>query len=147
MQPHFRLATWHDGLFVAQRVRRFYQRDGGIYGIAYDHASTLNAIADILERGVCVVGPASTAGAYIIPWPFNSGVLVAQVFFWCFEDSREIRVFDYLVEQCQARGATHLNVASLAPKHAGKQFYQKRGLKLVEGHYFGPVGKSLHGGA
>jgi hypothetical protein len=140
----FRPALLSEIVVIAAMVRRFYQRDGKIYGIPYDQESCLESIADVMERGVVIRGPMSCGGAYLIPWPFQRSITVAQVFFWCFDDSKEIGIYDALARACMDKGATHINVASLAPKHSGKQFYERRGLKLAEGQYLGPI-KVLHG--
>jgi len=135
----FRIATVADAASVAKLVARFYKRDGGVYRIPFDYESCLDAVADVLVRGVCVIGPKSCAGAHLVQWPFNKDEIVAQVFFWCFEDTREVAIFDYLLQICQQLGATFVNVAAIGPKHSGKQFYQKRGLKCVETHFLGPL--------
>jgi len=84
-----------------------------------------------------MIGTSSCAGALIVPFPFNFNIQVAQVFFWFCEDKREVGVFDALLKECAKRGASMVNVATLAPDHTGKKFHARRGLALVEAHHFG----------
>lgn len=140
----FRRAEFTDGIFLANCLRQFYREHEQLHHIPYNHESCLEAVSDILRRGLCVVGPASCAGAYLVSWPFNKSALIAQVFFWWFGARRELGVFDALVNLCRDNGATHVNVASLAPAFAGASFYRKRGLKVIERHFLGQL-KSLQG--
>ena len=134
-----RLAVPDDVIRIGQMLRRFYVAHGEVYGIKYDHASCLSSVLETIIRGVCLIGPKSCAGALVLPFPFNREALVAQVLFWYVEGGREIAIFDVLLAHCRQAGATHVNVATVAPKHVGKRFYAVRGLKLVEAQYLGPT--------
>ena len=119
-------------------LRRFYLAHGEVYAIKYDHASCLSSVLETIMRGVSLVGPKSCAGALILPFPFNREALVANVLYW-YVEGREIAIFDALLAHCREAGATHVNVATVAPRHVGKRFYAVRGLKLVEAQYLGPA--------
>jgi hypothetical protein len=134
----FRRATSEDVVFVCRLVKRFYARSGNIYRIPYDHESALAAVYDTINTGICLVGPQSCAGAIFLPFPFNQSAIVAQVIFWYFEQRREIAIFDALLEECRANGATHVNVAAIG-NGPGRRFYQARGLTMVETQYLGPL--------
>jgi len=133
-----RTANGDDVIIIAQMLRRFYSSHSP-YGIRYDHASCLQTVLDTIARGVCLVGQKSCAGALLCPFPYNHEAIVAQVVFWYIEHRREISIFDVLVCRCREAGATHINVATVAPKHVGKRFYEVRGLKLAEAQYMGPL--------
>jgi len=134
-----KLARPDDVIQIGQMLRRFYQEHGEVYAIKYDHASCLSTVLKTIVDGVCLLGRASCAGALLLPFPFNREALVAQVVFWYIENRREIAIFDMLLKECQKRGATHVNVATVAPRHVGKRFYAVRGLKLAEAQYLGPI--------
>lgn len=134
-----RSAFAEDAITVGHMLRRFYREHGDVYGIKYDHASCLMSVLETITRGICLIGPKSCAGALILPFPFNRGAMVAQVLFWYIEGRKEIGIFDILAKQCREAGATHINVATVAPRHVGKHFYAVRGLKLVEAQYLGPL--------
>lgn len=134
-----RIARPDDVLTIGQMLRRFYLSHGGVYGIKYDHGSCLESVLKTITNGVCLVGGNSCAGALLIPFPFNRQAIVAQVLFWFIEARHEIAIFDSLAKSCRAAGATHINVATLAPKHIGRRFYAVRGLKLAEAQYLGPI--------
>ena len=136
-----RPATPEDSVKIAQLLRAFYDQSGGIYGIPYDHASTIRTVLDVIVRGVCLVGHSSCAGAIIAPFPYNVSARVAQVAFWYFVDRKEICIFDQLYEACKQAGATHINATALPPKQTGKRFYQVRGMELAEFQYLGPLTK------
>jgi hypothetical protein len=136
---NIRRAVPEDVIQIGQMLRRFYTQHGEVYSIKYDHASCLSSVLETIMRGICLIGPKSCAGALILPFPYNREALVAQVLFWYVERGREIAIFDVLMANCRREGATHVNVATVAPKHVGKRFYAVRGLKLAEAQYLGPV--------
>jgi hypothetical protein len=133
----FRLATLKDTLFIAGLLRRFYKRDGQIYNLPYDHESCVQSVENTINRGVVIVGPSSCAGALIAPFEFNFRFLIAQIFFWFFENPRECVIFDALCRECAKRGASMVNAASVGPKHGAKKFYARRGLVFSEAHHLG----------
>lgn len=120
-------------------LRRFYQRSGSVYGIPYDHASSLATVLDCIVRGICLVGDKSCAGALMLPFPYNRSRTVAQVVFWYFENKREIAIFDALLRDCRQAGADFVDAAALPPHMTGKRFYGVRGMAPVEMHFLGSL--------
>jgi N-acetylglutamate synthase-like GNAT family acetyltransferase len=131
----YRKATRSDVVAIAKLLREFYSRVGEVYKIPYDHASMIVTVDDVVDRGVCIVGPTSCAGAIFYPFPSNSECLVAHVLFWYFQKRREIGIFLEILKLCKEQGATHINVASHFPKNTIGRFYKKCGLKPVETQY------------
>lgn len=130
---NFRHATADDVPFILNLLREFYRKTGvTAYGIKFDGESAVATICEVLARGVCIVGPTSCAGAVFQPFPWNYRARVAQVVFWYFKSSREIRIFDALMDECRNVGATHINAASHFPKNAINRWYSKYGLKVSE---------------
>lgn len=132
-----RLAGHQDVVDIARMIRRFYKRDGGIYGIPYDHDSCMASVSHTIDNGVAVIGPNSCAGALVVPFDYNFRFKIALVYFWYFSAPREFVVFDVLCRECARRGASVVKVASLAPKHGAKKFYARRKLTVIEAHHMG----------
>lgn len=132
----FRTATPEHATRIAHMLRRFYLRLAPeCYGIAYDHESMLSTVLECIERGVCLIGERSCAGALFYPFPFNFRVKVGQVVFWYYESMKEIAIFDELDRACREAGADALCVSALSNRLIGLHFYAKRGLHLAEGNF------------
>jgi len=140
-KPEFRLATASDIPFILELLREFYRKAGAVVfaGIPFDGPSTILTIADVLARGLCLVGPSSCAGAMFYPFAYNHNARIAFVQFWYFKNAREIAIFEALCGACKAAGATHIWAASLAPKHAISRWYQKKGLSECESEHIGQL--------
>lgn len=137
-QQIFRKATPEDVIFISRLLREFYAKEGiGAYGIPFDYQSTVVTVDDIVRRGVCLVGPASCAGALISTCPFNANAQIAMVVFWYFQKKHEIAIFKELCIECKNQGATHINPASHFPTNSIGRFYRKCGLKAAETQYLG----------
>lgn len=135
----FRPATLHDGLFVGRLLKEFYAEKGGIYGIPYDHASTLRTVQGVIDHGICLVGPTSCAGAILVPFPYNGDVLVAHVVFWYFKNAREIEIFERLMQHCAAAGAVRITAASHYPENRIGPHYSKFGMEASESTWLGRI--------
>jgi hypothetical protein len=128
----FRQATANDVAFILELLREFYRKAGAIYGIPFDGPSTIQTIAQVIARGVCLVGPSSCAGATLAPFIFNHSKVLAETTFWCFRKPSEILIFEALMAQCKAAGATHIGVASLFPNNAIGRYYARLGFTFCE---------------
>lgn len=137
--PTYRLATLHDVVPIARLLREFYHREGDIYGISYDHESTVATVDEVVNHGICLVGPTSCAGALIRPFPYNHQAHIALIPFWYFRNRREIGIFQVLLKACVAAGATHINVASHYPHNIIGRFYRKCGIQPVEVQYLAAI--------
>lgn len=130
----YRKAKPEDVVFIARLLREFYTKVDA-YGIPYDHASMIVTVDDMVDRGICLVGPTSCAGAFVTPFPSNSNYTVAHILFWYFQKKREIGIFLELLKQCKEQGVTHVSCSSHFPKNTIGRFYKKCGLKPVEIQY------------
>lgn len=130
----FRPANFSDIPFICDMLEEFYAKQGHVYGIPFDRASTCRTVRRVLASGVCLVGPRSVAGAMIRPSHYNEAALVAMVTFWYFTRAREIKILLALRDACRTAGATHLCAISHPPDHRIARFYKKRlAMKPVEG--------------
>lgn len=132
MRPIFRRATPADIPFILDLLREFYDKAGDIYQIEFDAPSTIQTIGNVLARGICLVGPSSCAGAIIGRFPYNHAALIAHVPFWYFTKPSGIHIFDALMVECKAAGATHINPSSLYPDNRIARFYSKKGFRSCE---------------
>lgn len=128
----FRPAIVDDVPFITSLLSEFYHRAGSIYGIPFNEASTIQTIRQVLDRGVCLVGPSSCAGALLCKFPYNHDAIIAQVAFWYFKRPKEIAIFDALMKACKERGATHINATSLTSCPAIQRHYEAFKLTPVE---------------
>ena len=135
----FRPAQSSDVLFILDLIRDGYKKHCSIYGIPLDGKSAMFTIANVMALGVCLVGPSSCAGAFLAPFPYNNKAVIAQVAFWYFKSSREIRIFDALCQACKEAGATHINAASHFPNNAIGRHYIKNGLHNCEIQSIKPI--------
>lgn len=122
----FRPAQSSDVLFMLNLIRDGYKKHCSIYGIKFDGASAMFTIANVMARGVCLVGSSSCAGAVIAPFQYNHKAIIAQVMFWNFKAPREIEIFDALSDACKEAGATHINAASHFPNNTISRYYAKK---------------------
>lgn len=130
----FRRAVLSDAPFVARLVREFYVgQDYNItYGIEFDYESTLATVTAIIERGVCILGPHSCAGAYVAPFPFNHTQRVAYVQFWFFNRKGEAAIFKKFLQALESE-VHHVWAVSHPPHHRVGRLYRKLGFRQVEG--------------
>ena len=124
----FRQAEASDISFILGLLREFYRKAGSVYGIPFDGPSTIITIGEVMRKGVCLVGPTSCAGALVLPFPYSYKARVANVVFWYFKSSREIKIFDELMAACKTAGATHIIAASHPPHHTIAKLYQRKQL-------------------
>lgn len=134
MDALFRRAVLQDAPFVARLVRELYHQPAieAAYAIPFDYESTLDTVARVIDRGVCIVGPHSCAGAFISPFPFNHAAKIGYVQFWHFRE-KEFAVLKELFEQLKSLGVNHVWAVSHPPAHRIARLYQKLGLRQVEG--------------
>lgn len=137
--PEFQRATFDDVPEIARLSRKFYGERCGIYGIPYDHASTLALIDRVVRHGICLVGRACAAGAYLEKFPPNQAFVVATIHFWHFQGHRGLRIFHALAEECRTAGATHLMAASQFPTNTISRFYCDHGLHPAETMHIGLI--------
>ncbi len=135
----FRLANLSDSARIAGMLRAFYAKSGGIYGIPWDHVSAMETIWQTMERGACVVGDHSCAGAIIGDYPYNHSAKIAHVIYWYFTTPRELKIFEALARACGDLGATHINPSSHWPQNTIGRYYQKHGLKAAETNWIGEI--------
>jgi hypothetical protein len=120
-------------------LRDFYAKSGGIFGIPWEHASAMETVWQTMERGVCMVGDHSCAGAIFGGFPYNRSVKVAQVVFWYFTKPREMRIFHELAIACCAGGCTHFNASSLWPLNTVGRYYERHGMRAAETQWLGEI--------
>lgn len=143
--PSFRKAEFGDVIFIARLLREFYQKQGDVYGIAWNHADAIGMIDDVVRRGVCIIGDTSCGGALLTPFPYNSKALIANVAFWYFVKPREIKIFEALIGCCLIAGATHVNPSSHFPDNRIGRFYRKMGIQPTETQYLAPIEQVIKG--
>lgn len=124
----YRPATSDDVPFVVSLLRQFYAKVGGLYKIDFCERSTREWAQLVADNGILLVGPASCAGAVILPFWLNSRASAAHVEFWYFRSAREITIFDALCEACRRAGATHIFTSGQFQAPAVRRFYQEKGL-------------------
>lgn len=142
-RPKFRRASCDDIIFIARLLREFYRKAGEVYGIPYDHESTLQFAEYCVTNQVTIVGPSSCAAAVLCPFPSNKDAVIAQVLFWYFHRPREVTIFEALARECQDAGATHINASSHYPDNKAAGFYVRAGMGLAEIQCVGPINKVL----
>jgi len=135
----FRNASLTDAPRIARMLRRFYAKSGDVFHIPWDHESVLEMIADVMQKGACLVGDNSCAAAFFFTFPFNKSAKVAYVVFWYFERHREMKIFEALAQACLERGCTHFNPSSLWPANTIGKHYAKRGLRPTETQWLGEI--------
>lgn len=121
----FRPANHSDIPFITDLLEEFYSKQGHIYGIAFDRASTVRTVRRVIDTGICLVGPRSVAGGVIRPSHYNEAARVAMVTFWYFTRAREIRIIEAFRNACAEAGATHLSAISHPPDHRIARYYKK----------------------
>lgn len=130
--PPYRLAKLSDAPFIYRLIKEKASRFEDLYGASLDASAIADTIADVMQRGILIVGPASCAAARFGPLPFNHQVVVANILFWYFKTPREIQIFDEICNVCKNLGATHVNASSHFPDNRLIRFYEKRGLVPIE---------------
>jgi len=135
----FRQATLSDTARIVKMLREFYAKSGKIFGIPWDHDSAMETVWQTMERGACVVGDHSCAGAIIGDFRYNRSVKVAQVVFWYFTKPREIDIFRELALACRDLGCTHFHASSLWPSNTIGRHYRKHGLWEAETQWIGEL--------
>lgn len=128
----FRRATLDDVVFITRITRAGYNKHLQVYGIPFDTESMMLHVANVVTRGICLVGPNSVAGAFLYPFPQNNSAIIGQVSFWYFTKASEIRIFDAICDACKQAGATHINAASHYPLNSIARLYRKNGLHPCE---------------
>lgn len=137
MVASFRTSTLADIPFITGLLCEFYAKAGGIYRIPFCEMSARLWVQAVMERGVCLVGPSSCAGALLIPFQLNNQVTAAYVEFWCFRQAREIGIFDALKQACCDAGAQRLFVSAQVQTPAIRRYYLKKGLQQCAAQFSG----------
>jgi hypothetical protein len=124
----FKHAQLGDIEWVSHLVGEFYKGIGNeAYQIPFDPVSMHRTVAALITRGICLIGPTSTAAAFTYDFPFNLNYKIAYVQFWTFKNAREIRIFDALLDECEALGARHVVACSHPPKNTIGRHYKRLG--------------------
>ena len=130
-----RVAIPSDIPFIEGIAARLYAKNQHCFpGIPYCSESTRKYILETMEdpRGIVLVSETSMCGGMLVPFRWNTSVLVGQVVFWGFNSHRGVGIIKVMAGLLREAGATHFTVASHWPEFRSARLYSRIGLQPCE---------------